>query len=194
MELESICREQESIGENQIYCIAQVQIWLSWPSWPSPDLHPTWTWTWAWQQTCTCWFRKNSIRGNCLRSSVHSGQVMLRDTEHEVRDESEIFALNEWSDSWQRKLPDCSALCFRMKMVVQSIFSKPGCLDIYCQADIWTILVLSFNIYSNQKVTLSKRQKVCLDTYILVSIRNELAMEMSRKILIMCSYCLIPQF
>ena len=24
------------------------QTWL-WPSWPSPDLHPTWTWTWAWQ-------------------------------------------------------------------------------------------------------------------------------------------------
>ena len=53
-------------GENQIYCIAQVQVlkflFKSLSShdsdltltfltltWPSPDLHPTWTWTWAWQ-------------------------------------------------------------------------------------------------------------------------------------------------
>ena len=37
-------------------------LWGVKSSWPSPDLHPTWTWTWAWQQVskicslCMHWF------------------------------------------------------------------------------------------------------------------------------------------
>ena len=67
-----------SPGENQKYCIAQVQIWPSRPSWQSPDLHTTWTWTWAWQY----WIM--FINNELITSEVSEMYINVRYVIHEL--------------------------------------------------------------------------------------------------------------
>ena len=90
-------------GENQKYCIAQVQIWPFWPSWPSPDLLPIWTWTWAWlkakkRHSNYRWTNPHPV-GWCLPHSFQLCSVFwssycYSDQLHSV---NWIFCVSKWS-------------------------------------------------------------------------------------------------
>ena len=52
------------------------QTWL-WPSWPSPDLHPTWNLTWVGQFYCSGWGQLK-VRWGSRRSEIGLSQANLK--------------------------------------------------------------------------------------------------------------------